>query len=68
MAVACRWVSRRGAVGRPWREGVLAGLALAGATGLALAGMRLGLGAYWPLPPAILLAGLALAWMRAQRG
>lgn len=66
LAAACRWVSGGDATVRPWRAGVFAGLALAGATGLAFAGMRLGLGVYWPLPPALLLAGLAFAGKRLK--
>ena len=67
LGAACRWAARRDAAGRPWREGVVAGLVLAAATGLAFAGLRLGLGAYWPLPPALLLTILAVAQLRIRR-
>jgi hypothetical protein len=59
LAVACRWASRRVATGRPWREGLVAGLVLAGATAIAFVGLRLGLGVLWPLPPTLLLAAAA---------
>ena len=64
LGAVCQWTNRRGAIGLPWRDGIFAGLALAGSVGLAFAALRLGLDAYWPLPPALLLAGLAVAGMR----
>lgn len=67
LAAACRLANRRGAVGPPWREGIYAGMAVAGATGLAFVGLRLGLGVFWPLPPSLLLAGLAVAGWRNRR-
>ncbi len=42
-------------------------MAVAGATGLAFIGLRLGLGVFWPLPPSLLLAGLAVAGWRNRR-
>lgn len=67
LAAACRWASRRGATGRPWREGLVAGFALAGAAVLTFIGLRLGLGVFWPVPPTLLLAGLAAGGILFRR-
>ena len=67
LAAACRWAIRRGATGLPWREGLVAGLALAGTTAFAFISLRVGLGIYWPLPPALLLAVLGVGGILIRR-
>lgn len=61
------WVRRRGSPFASWRGSAVVGLVLAAGVALAFLGMRMGLGPYWPLPPAVLLLACGVARNRILR-